>query len=311
VLPLHDDFLEKRRVPVGIFGRLTRVIKILIIVNVVVFFINALLDDRLTPLLGLTPPEATLGLKLWQFVTYLFIHGNLTHLFVNMIALWMFGGPVEEAMGSRRFAGYYLLCGVGAGICACIFSWHTPSIGASGAVYGILAAFGMLFPEATVLVFFIIPMKARYFVLLFAGIELATEVATVTPFYKDNIAHFAHLGGMLTGYLYMKYHYQLEALYKTAQVHRKIKNYKEDRVQEKTGTQEKGVVQEKSEKQNQKLEQDDLLNKQVDMILDKIRRDGIESLSKQDQEMLNQASERLRERDEKVVDINQYRDRLR
>jgi len=282
---------------VGIFGRLTRIVRILIITNVAVFLVNMLLDGRLTPLLGLSPVDATLGLKLWQFVTYMFVHENLTHILFNMLALWMFGGPVEEAMGSRKFATYYFICGIGAAICTCIFSWSSLSIGASGAIYGLLAAFGMLFPEATVLVFFIFPMRAKYFVLLFAGIELFVTLSSVNnP--KDQIAHFAHLGGLLTGYLYLKYHYHLEELYSAARIQRKIRSVQK----------EKERVQ---AKQEQKRVHDEMLNKHVDIILDKIRESGMDSLSKEEHDMLNLASERLREKDEKVVDINDYRDRLR
>jgi membrane associated rhomboid family serine protease len=274
----------------GIFGRLTRTVKILIIINVSVFIIDTLLDGKLQALLGLAPEKAILGLQIWQIVTYMFVHGSVFHLLFNMLALWMFGGPVEEAMGSRKFLRYYFLCGLGAALCVCIFSWHSLSIGASGAIFGILVAFGMLFPEAPVLVFFIFPMRAKYFVLLFAAIELFVTLSNT----RDSIAHFAHLGGLLTGYLYLKYHYKLEEMYSVARNYKRVKMHqKESRM-----------------KKEQEI-QDKNLQERVDMVLDKIRESGLESLSTEEYETLNAASERLKQREEKVVDINAYRERYR
>jgi membrane associated rhomboid family serine protease len=274
----------------GIFGKLTKIVKILIIINVSLFIVDTLLDGRLQDLLGLSPEKAIYGLQIWQIVTYMFVHANVFHLLFNMLALWMFGGPVEEAMGSKKFLRYYFLCGLGAALCVCIFSWHSLSIGASGAIFGILVAFGMLFPEAPVLVFFIFPMRAKYFVLLFAAIELFVTLS----YTRDSIAHFAHLGGMLTGYLYLKYHYKLEEMYSVARNYKRVKMHqKESRVK----------IQQEIHDKN--------LQERVDRILDKIRESGLESLSREEHETLDAASERLREKEEKVIDINEYRDRYR
>lgn len=290
----------------GIFGRLTPFVKTLIIINVSVFFLNSslLLDGKLTELLGLNPSRAIYGLQMWQFVTYMFVHGSLFHLLFNMLALWMFGGPVEEAMGSRKFINYYFLTGLGAAFFMCVFFWNSVTIGASGAIYGLLAAFGMIFPEAVVLVFFLFPMRAKYFVLLFAAIQLWATIANNGGGASDSVAYFAHIGGFVTGYLYLKYHYKIEEMYSTAGQYSAIKSHK----------QEKNVKQqhEAEEKFDQdRALQDRALQDRVDLILDKIRESGIESLSKEEYEMLNKASERLREKEEKVVDINQYRERYR
>lgn len=162
--------------------------------------------------------------NVFQLVSYMFLHGSFTHLFFNMFSLWMFGGLIERTLGVKRFLTYYFVCGIGAGICQEIWqtadyfienmqsftmvnigngiipmgeflnSWTT--IGASGACYGVLLAFGMLYPnERIMLLLPPIPMKAKYFVAGYAAIELISAYTS-----NDNVAHFAHLGGMLFGW---------------------------------------------------------------------------------------------------------------
>lgn len=289
----------------GIFGRLTPFVKILIIVNVSVFFLNSslLLDGKLTEFLGLNPSRAIYGLQVWQFVTYMFVHSNYIHLIFNMLSLWMFGGPVEEAMGSKKFINYYFLTGLGAAFFTCVFFWNSVTIGASGAIYGLLVAFGMLFPDALVLVFFLFPMRAKYFVLLFAGITLYATIAN-NGGESDSVAYFAHIGGFVTGYLYLKYHYKIEEMYSMAGRYNTVKSQHQE-----TFAKPESTFSEQSS--HERALQDRALQERVDVILDKMRESGKESLSKEDYDILNKASERLREKDEKVVDINQYRERNR
>ena len=140
----------------------------------------------------------------WQPLTYMFMHANLSHIFCNMFALWMFGPVIENEWGSKKFALYYLVCGLGAAITqevvwALMGGSMGVTIGASGAVFGILFAFGWLFPDIPLFLFFIpIPIRARVFVTLYAAFELFAGLA---PTSGDNVAHFAHLGGMLFGWL--------------------------------------------------------------------------------------------------------------
>ncbi|MFO7724223.1 MAG: rhomboid family intramembrane serine protease [Oceanipulchritudo sp.] len=142
----------------------------------------------------------------WQILSYGFLHGNLAHIFFNMLALWMFGREIEIRWGSRRFGIYYFTCLAGAGIIQLIVGTFSllgggspyPTIGASGGTFGILLAFGMLFPYRRVMLLFPpIPMEARYFVIIFGGLELFLGVSGL----RTGIAHFAHLGGMLFGFL--------------------------------------------------------------------------------------------------------------
>ncbi|HEX2139193.1 MAG TPA: rhomboid family intramembrane serine protease [Woeseiaceae bacterium] len=142
----------------------------------------------------------------WQLLTYGFLHGDLWHIFFNMFALWMFGRDLERIMGARRFLTYFLTCVIGAGIIQLIVAAMQggiyPTIGASGGVFGLLLAYGMAFPNNTVMLLFPpIPMKAKYFVLIFGLLELFLGVSGATP----GIANFAHLGGMLFGFLLLQY----------------------------------------------------------------------------------------------------------
>ncbi|MGH8689887.1 MAG: rhomboid family intramembrane serine protease, partial [Burkholderiales bacterium] len=143
----------------------------------------------------------------WQLVTYAFLHGSFAHIFFNMLGLYMFGSEVERLFGSRFYAAYYFGCVVSAALChLAVTAWMGatpyPTVGASGGVYGLLLAFGVYFPHRRVLLLFPpIPMPARVFVLVFAVLELAFGVTGTAA----GVAHFAHLGGMLGGWLMIQY----------------------------------------------------------------------------------------------------------
>ncbi|MGD1069352.1 MAG: rhomboid family intramembrane serine protease [Bryobacteraceae bacterium] len=184
-------------------------VKWLIIANVAIylidFFGSFLRGDEILRGLMLVPAEVIRG-ALWQPVTYLFLHSlsGPGHLLFNMLALWMFGAPIEETWGTKRFIQYYFLCGIGAGFCV-IFAnllWgnpEQPTLGASGAIYGLLLAFGMLFPEQEILIAFLFPIKAKYMVMIFGAI------AFVFSFQRGStVSNLAHLGGMIFGFLYIK-----------------------------------------------------------------------------------------------------------
>lgn len=141
----------------------------------------------------------------WQLLTFQFMHGGLWHLFFNMFAIWMFGMELEQTWGSRKFLFYYLLTGVGAGLVQLAIS-AGPTIGASGGVFGVLLAFGMMNPERKIFIFPIfIPIKAKYFVMIYAGIELFLGVTGTA----DGVAHLAHVGGAAAGFLLIKFGDQL------------------------------------------------------------------------------------------------------
>lgn len=140
--------------------------------------------------------------EVWQPVSYAFLHGSWSHLFFNMFALWMFGLPIERAWGTSRFATFYLACVLGAAITQLVVQWLAgemwPTIGASGGVFGLLLAFGVTYPENRVLLlFFPVPIKAKWFVLIYGVLELVFGVTGAMP----GVAHFAHLGGLVFGAL--------------------------------------------------------------------------------------------------------------
>lgn len=138
----------------------------------------------------------------WQLVSYLFLHGGLGHIFFNLFALWMFGQAIENLWGTKRFAIYYFLTGIGAGIIQLLVESGRPTIGASGAVYGILLAFGMMFPNRRImLLFFPYPIKAKYFVAIFGLFELLNGISSTA----SDVAHFAHLGGLVFGFVLIRY----------------------------------------------------------------------------------------------------------
>lgn len=138
----------------------------------------------------------------WQLVSYLFLHGGFAHIFFNLFALWMFGQAIENLWGTKRFAIYYFITGIGAGLLQLFIAGGAPTIGASGAVFGILLAFGMMFPDRPIfLLLFPVPIKAKYFVAIFGALQLFNGVTSM----NSGVAYFAHLGGMLFGYILIKY----------------------------------------------------------------------------------------------------------
>ena len=205
--------------PTG-FRVLPPVVKHLLIINALLFLATFTLNRfnvDLSDYLGLHFFLAK-DFMPYQLLTYMFMHANFEHIFYNMFALWMFGNTLENIWGSKRFLLFYIVCGLGAGICQEVVqfidfgmrtdwkglavlndgmrevlnTWNT--VGASGAVYGLLLAFGMLFPNSRIYLYFLFPIKAKWFIIGYAVIELLSGF-----FSSGNVAHFAHLGGMLFG----------------------------------------------------------------------------------------------------------------
>jgi membrane associated rhomboid family serine protease len=152
---------------------------------------------------GLTPAAVTQSFYLWQLITYMFLHdsGQLFHILFNMLGLWMFGSELERTWGTRQFTKFYFVCGIGAGILTVLLSPFSriSTIGASGAIYGVLAAFGILFPNR-IIYWIIFPIPAKWFVLILGGMAFFSSLSAS----GSGIAHVAHLGGMLCGLVYLK-----------------------------------------------------------------------------------------------------------
>jgi membrane associated rhomboid family serine protease len=207
--------------------RFPPVIKNLLIINVLIFLAQKTIGANsytISNLFALHDVHSVF-FKPYQLITYMFLHGGIDHLLFNMLALWMFGSVLENYWGAKRFLQYYIICGLGAGLLHLgvlylemepvmeafrtfptdyqleliedpRFKVNVPTVGASGAIFGCLAAFGYLFPNTLIYVYFLFPIKAKWFVIIYGAIELALAVRNSAG---DNVAHFAHLGGAITG----------------------------------------------------------------------------------------------------------------
>lgn len=191
------------------------VIKLLLLSNGIIFFLELYFANSLFSYFALWPlsPDYTLptGSQLplfmpWQLISYAFLHGSLMHILLNMYALWLFGAGLENLWGSRTFAVYYFVCVLGAALTQLLVQdmsgQYSPTIGASGGVFGVLLAFGLFFPnQVLILLIPPMPIKAKWFVILYGVVELVFGVTGT----EDGVAHFAHLGGMLFGFLLLYY----------------------------------------------------------------------------------------------------------
>ncbi|MBF0586087.1 rhomboid family intramembrane serine protease [Prosthecochloris sp. N3] len=200
----------------GGFQMMPPAIKAIILTNVAVFLLQFLTPlGNFLFLFGALWPigsgnDAGLSFQIWQPVSYMFMHGGLAHILFNMFALWLFGTEIENYWGTKEFTTFYFVCGIGAALVnlATTIGSPYPTVGASGAVFGILLAFGMMFPDRYIFLYFLFPVKAKYFVAGYAAIELLMGLNNAGMGSQSNIAHFAHLGGMAVGFAYIKFRQQ-------------------------------------------------------------------------------------------------------
>ena len=195
-------------------GPLSPAIKVLVIANVAVFLATLVLPDAASVQIIRTfgfRPDAVLGqFALWQFATYMFLHGGIGHVLFNMLGLWMFGTELERTWGTRFFTKYYFVTGVGAAVITLLWSlsplraadelYYGVMIGASGAVYGVLLAYGLAFPNRPIYLYLLFPIPAKYFVMIVGAIAYLSSATGD----GGGVAHTAHLGGLLVGFLYLK-----------------------------------------------------------------------------------------------------------
>ncbi len=287
----YNDSYYKPGFGVTIGSKWTRVIMILVIVNVTVFIIQLLFStissqwgvptmgmspetdgvvhhvklgpDRFTTLFWLYQPLAIGKLWLWQLVTYMFLHSvsDPWHIIFNMLVLWMFGSEVEKAMGTRRFLTMYFTAGIFAGIFGCLFTPNNPILGASGAIFAVEIAFAMFYPNATI-IFFVFPIKAKYLVTIFAGITVFNCLMPT----GGNVAHFAHLGGLLYGFLFIRYE-------------PRFTNF---------------IISWQNQQKENEYRKEEEVRKVVDALLDKVNRTGMKSLTRRERSYLKNASKRYR-----------------
>lgn len=240
----------------------TRVVLGLLIANAGVYLLQKIYLDRFLGIVGLVPSRVLQG-YIWQLITYMFLHGNLFHIFFNLIFLWMLGSELERYWGSRFFLKYYMVTGIGAGIVNVLVQPHSrvPTIGASGAIFGLIIAFALAFPERELWLYFIFRIKAKYFAVLVGFIE----VVALFMMPNASIARFAHLGGLVVGYFYLKqevYAWRLKWLIGSWQ------------------------QKAKARAESKRLQREQEIRAEIDRILDKIGSQGIESLTDRERRFL-------------------------
>ena len=263
------------------FGMMSPTIKALIFINVIVFGLSLVVGGQFISLFGLVPAKVIHERLIWQPVTYLFLHANMFHILFNLFALWMFGMPVESQWGPKQFLKYYMICGVGAGLVNVVLTPDSlsPIIGASGAIYGLLVAFAMLYPDAVVYLYFFFPIKAKHMAILFGLVEFLAGTSSSSP----TVARFAHLAGMVIGFIYIKWWWAIKL--KTVGLVKSVLKREDDeedeiprpRVATPVAAAKSAAADETSE---------------VDRILDKILEKGEESLTDNEREVLRRQAKR-------------------
>ena len=193
-------------------GPMTPAVKAIVFANIGVFLVTIVWPASIIGFFGLSPRAVIHDLRIWQLVTYLFVHSpqSLMHVLFNMLAVWMFGVDLERRWGTVAFTKFYFVTGVGAGLCMLAVSllpfdsardvYEAVTIGASGAVYGLLMAWALLFPHRQILFMFIFPLPARVFVLIIGAIAMFSALGAG----NGPVANLAHLGGLVIGWLYLK-----------------------------------------------------------------------------------------------------------
>lgn len=208
----RDNMQYRYQRPYFSFGSpMTPMVKRLLIISGAVFLLQAISGYQMNLIFGLVPALVWHKYFVWQLGTYIFLHGDLFHLLFNLFALWMFGCELERYWGSKIFLKYFFVTGIGAALCTVFITPNLsiPTIGMSGAIYGLLLAYGWFFPNRLIYIYLLFPIKAKYFVMIFGAIELyASLVGT-----GGGIAHITHLGGMVFGIAYLNYPRIWEYLY--------------------------------------------------------------------------------------------------
>jgi membrane associated rhomboid family serine protease len=291
----------------GGFSLFPPVIKNLIIINVVIFLIqflggqvlisNVPASHLLDRWFALNPLTEDGNFQVWQLITYQFMHGGFSHILFNMLALWMFGMEVENMWGSKKFLTFYLVCGIVAGIFQLVLPalFNEPqgyTIGASGAIMGVMVAFGMLFPDRYIYIYFLLPLKAKYFVIFYILLEIYL-VPT-----GGNVAHLAHLGGAFAGFIFVLFNrkrsYANNSFYNSGtsgsgKFFDSLKNpssvfkKKDDKVEDANYYELNG------DKNEPEISQEE-----IDKILDKISQSGYQNLSDREKKVLFEASKRMK-----------------
>lgn len=279
-------------------------IKALLIINLAMFLLQNIgpsFSDITSDYFALHPLMSG-KIYPWQVLTYQFMHQGFGHIFFNMFALWMFGMELENLWGTKRFITYYLLAGIGAGIAHLLVGYFFPGsagavVGASGAINGILIGFAMMFPDRPIMMFpFFIPIPAKYLIMIFIAIDLFSGLMGS----KSGVAHFAHLGGGLTGFLLLKFGDKL-GIFSLGDKVAGMFSKGADRIAEPVRRSPLKMVHHEERRPNRTatgertydFEGEEITQAQVDEILDKINQVGYQSLTAREKNILFEVSKRL------------------
>lgn len=256
-------------------GMATPAVRTLLIITSIVFGLQLVLSfssyaqSLFIHYLALTPIDVLTRFHVWQPVTYMFLHspGNLFHFGFNMLGLWMFGTSIEQKMGTSRFMKFYFFCGIGAGLSSFLFfpAWGASTLGASGAIFGLLTAYAMYYPDNLIYIYMVIPIKAKYLVLIYGVMEIMSMSSS------SNIAHYAHVGGAIMGYIFIKFNLWSGAAAARPRAPRSA-----------------------TTPPPPKPGRTEAVWKRVDEILDKVNREGLHKLTRAEKQFLSEMSTRRR-----------------
>ncbi len=263
---------------------LTPWVKRLLIANAAVFVITWL-APAVVPFLAFTPSQVLF--QPWTALTYMFVHAGFFHIFFNMLALFFFGPPLEQKWGSSEFLKYYVICGLGGALLSFVFAFNASVIGASAAVYGVMLAFAMNWPDAPIYIWGIFPIKAKWLILIFVGISLFSAFGGGAGG-GGGIAHFAHLGGFAAGFLYLK----LDR-HRPGPLARLRKLFTRPRLTVVHG--EPQVRPPVREMRRPRSQEEERMLDDVDRVLDKISHEGMASLTPEERRLLDDVSRRFRQ----------------
>jgi membrane associated rhomboid family serine protease len=267
------------------FG-LTPWVKNLLIANVGVFLVDYMTRGGLGYYLAFEP--ARVLVEPWTLITYMFAHGNFWHLFWNMLALFFFGPPLEQRWGSTEFLKYYFICGMGGAALSFLFAFSSPIIGASAAVYGVMLAFAMNWPDAPIYIWGILPVKAKYLVMVLAVFSI---MSMVNPSGGGNIAHAAHLGGFAAGFIYLRLGSPGGGL---GGLRRMMNKRKLKVVTRDDDSRNAAAGRPAPTPRRRGSGEEEKLLDELDRVLEKISTEGMSSLTPQERKLLDEVSRRYR-----------------
>ena len=246
----------------------TDAIKVLIGLNLLLYIFKTISYGELdlVQILGLSPE--TVWPLIWQPLTYMFVHGDFWHVAINMLVLFLFGSELETIWGRYGFIKYYLITGIGSGMVWLVFRSFASSsaylIGASGAVYGILTAYGLMFPNRIVYIYFLFPVRVKYFVMILGGVAFFSSLGS-----HSNISHLTHLSGMIIGFAYLRSNRQWKKMIFSLR---------------------KNILEKKLKREESRQNKKKMLQKDVDHILDRINQVGYDGLTDSEKSRLYAAS---------------------